>query len=159
MLVIALVLEGLQPPGRGPYVAPAGAPPAPRSAVLLRESPDPTVTTIYFEDTIDVLGAALALTALVLHRLFGWMARCRRVADHRLSARVRRLAHGEPQPRLLSNQAVARSARRPPARTPGCKRAGIAEGRAWMESVYLGPTEVLVAAEVRMDPRPQRRRS
>src|SRR3954471_8359572 len=39
---------------------------------LLRESPDPTVTTIYFEDTIDVLGAALALTALILHRVLGW---------------------------------------------------------------------------------------
>ncbi|HEX6621200.1 MAG TPA: cation diffusion facilitator family transporter, partial [Solirubrobacteraceae bacterium] len=38
---------------------------------LLRESPDPTVVTIYFEDTIDVLGAVLALIALVLHRLTG----------------------------------------------------------------------------------------
>src|SRR5215210_7265227 len=36
---------------------------------LLRESPDPTVVTVYFEDTIDVLGAALALLALVLHRV------------------------------------------------------------------------------------------
>ena len=40
--------------------------------VLLRESPDPTVTTIYFEDTIDVLGAALALLALIAHRTLGW---------------------------------------------------------------------------------------
>ena len=38
---------------------------------LLRESPDPTVVTIYFEDTIDVLGAVLALIALVLHRVTG----------------------------------------------------------------------------------------
>ena len=38
---------------------------------LLRESADPTVTTVYFEDTIDVLGAALALVALVLHRVTG----------------------------------------------------------------------------------------
>src|SRR5512133_4336989 len=38
---------------------------------LLRESPDPTVVTIYFEDTIDVLGAVLALVALVLHRVTG----------------------------------------------------------------------------------------
>ena len=35
---------------------------------LLRESADPTVVTVYFEDTIDVLGALLALIALVLHR-------------------------------------------------------------------------------------------
>jgi cation diffusion facilitator family transporter len=36
---------------------------------LLRESPDPTVVTVYFEDTVDVLGALLALVALVLHRV------------------------------------------------------------------------------------------
>jgi len=34
---------------------------------FLRESPDPTVVTIYLEDSIDILGAALALIALVLH--------------------------------------------------------------------------------------------
>src|SRR3954454_7008436 len=38
---------------------------------LLRESPDPTVVTVYLEDSIDVLGAALALLALVLHRVTG----------------------------------------------------------------------------------------
>src|ERR671927_2006884 len=40
-------------------------------ARLLRESPDPTVVTVYLEDSIDVLGAALALVALVLHRVTG----------------------------------------------------------------------------------------
>jgi cation diffusion facilitator family transporter len=58
---------------------------------LLRESPDPTVVTVYLEDSIDVLGAALALVALVLHRTTG-------------------------------------------------------------SAVYLGPGEVLVAADVRMAP-------
>src|SRR3954453_16223479 len=38
---------------------------------LLGESPDPTVVTVYFEDTVDVLSALLALAALVLHRLTG----------------------------------------------------------------------------------------
>src|SRR5919205_2965105 len=38
---------------------------------LLRESPDPTVVTVYLEDSIDVAGAALALAALVLHRVTG----------------------------------------------------------------------------------------
>lgn len=38
---------------------------------LLGESADPTVVTVYFEDTIDVLGAALALLALILHRVTG----------------------------------------------------------------------------------------
>ena len=38
---------------------------------LLRETADPTVVTVYLEDSIDVLGAALALIALVLHRVTG----------------------------------------------------------------------------------------
>src|SRR4051812_28962447 len=37
----------------------------------LRESADPALTTVYFEDTVDVIGAALALVALVLHHLTG----------------------------------------------------------------------------------------
>ena len=38
---------------------------------LLRDRPDPTVVTVYLEDSIDVLGTALALVALVLHRTTG----------------------------------------------------------------------------------------
>src|SRR4029077_17845245 len=38
---------------------------------LLRETRDPTVLTIYLEDTADVFGAALALIALVLHKVTG----------------------------------------------------------------------------------------
>src|SRR3954447_1488528 len=38
---------------------------------FLRESSDPTVLTVYLEDSIDVLGAALALLALVLHHVTG----------------------------------------------------------------------------------------
>ena len=38
---------------------------------LVRESPDPTVTTVYLEDTADVIGALLALVALILHELTG----------------------------------------------------------------------------------------
>src|SRR3954467_7249799 len=38
---------------------------------LLRETPDPTVTTVYLEDTVDVIGALLALLALILHRVTG----------------------------------------------------------------------------------------
>ena len=71
VLVIALVLDGtsrivalrtlrLQAARRGVTVR-----------ELLRESPDPTVVTVYLEDTIDVLGAVLALIALILHRVTG----------------------------------------------------------------------------------------
>ena len=49
---------------------------------LLRESPDPTLVTVYFEDTVDVLGALLALVALILHRVTG-SARARRAGVDR----------------------------------------------------------------------------
>jgi cation diffusion facilitator family transporter len=117
---------------------------------LLRESPDPTVVTVYLEDTIDVLGAALALVALVLHRslesavpdaivtiiiglLLGYVAL-------RLTSRNRQ---------LLANQGV-------PDRYITALRerlgatAGV-DGVTRLEAVYLGPGEVLVAADVRME--------
>ena len=116
---------------------------------LLRESPDPTVVTIYFEDTIDVLGAVLALIALVLHRLTG-----RGIADALASIAIgallcfiaSRLTRRNRQ--LLTNQSV-------PDRYVEALRARL-EGRAEihavtsLEAVYLGPGEVLVAADVAM---------
>jgi cation diffusion facilitator family transporter len=97
---------------------------------LLRESPDPTVVTVYLEDSIDVLGAALALIALILHRVTGSAVPDALVAiliglllgyvALKLTSRNRQ---------LLANQSIAR-----------------------LEAVYLGPGEVLVAADVRMDP-------
>src|SRR5439155_3402401 len=38
---------------------------------LLRETADPSLITVYLEDTADVLGALLALAALILHRVTG----------------------------------------------------------------------------------------
>jgi cation diffusion facilitator family transporter len=38
---------------------------------LLGESPDPALTTVYLEDSVDVIGAVLALSALVLHKTTG----------------------------------------------------------------------------------------
>jgi len=116
---------------------------------LLRESPDPTVVTVYFEDTIDVLGAALALLALVLHRVTGsavpdaiatiiiGLLLC--FIAVRLTTRNRD---------LLTNQAV-------PERYVDRMRGRLeqeAEIRevTQIEAVYLGPREVLVAADVRM---------
>jgi divalent metal cation (Fe/Co/Zn/Cd) transporter len=116
---------------------------------LLRESPDPTVVTIYFEDTIDVLGAVLALIALVLHRVTG-----RGIADALASIAIgallcfiaSRLTRRNRQ--LLTNQSV-------PDRYVEALRARL-ESRAEihavtsLEAVYLGPGEVLVAADVAM---------
>jgi divalent metal cation (Fe/Co/Zn/Cd) transporter len=116
---------------------------------VLRESPDPTVVTVYFEDTIDVTGALLALVALVLHRwlhsgipdalasiLIGLML-C--YLASRLTSRNRE---------LLTNQSVPeRYVQRLRTRL---EREDAIHEVTQMEAVYLGPAEVLVAAEVRM---------
>jgi cation diffusion facilitator family transporter len=118
---------------------------------LLRESPDPTVVTVYLEDSIDVLGAALALVALVLHRLTGSAvpdALATIVIGLMLGYVAAKLLGRNRQ--LLSNQAI-------PERYVVQLRdrlsatAGV-EGVARLEAVYLGPGEVLVAADVRMEP-------
>ena len=81
VLVVALVLDGsaAPSPSRSCACRPRGARLSVRE--LLRESPDPTVMTVYLEDTVDVLGAALALIALVLHRVTGSALRRRARLD------------------------------------------------------------------------------
>jgi cation diffusion facilitator family transporter len=116
---------------------------------LLDESSDPTVTTVYLEDTVDVAGAALALAALVLHRVTG-LAIFDAIATliigllltfvaYRLSGRNRA---------LLTNQAV-------PARHVQALRERLlaqpgVTGVGRMEAVHLGPESVLAAAEVEL---------
>jgi cation diffusion facilitator family transporter len=117
---------------------------------LIKETPDPTVVTIYLEDTIDVLGAALALVALIVHKVTG-----SGIADavgsiaigallcfiaSRLTKRNRA---------LLTNQSV-------PERYVAALRTRL-EGEleiqtvTSIEAVYLGPGEVLVAADIAMN--------
>jgi cation diffusion facilitator family transporter len=116
---------------------------------LLRESPDPTVVTVYLEDTIDVLGALLALAALVLHRLTG-----SGVPDALASIAIGALlcyvawALTRRNRALLTNQSV-------PERYVQRLRDRLEQRDAIravtrIEAVYLGPTEVLVAADVQM---------
>jgi cation diffusion facilitator family transporter len=116
---------------------------------LLRESADPTVVTVYFEDTADVLGAALALVALVLHRWTG-----SGVPDALASIAIGGLlcylasALTRRNRALLTNQAV-------PERYVQRLRERLEAEDAIrsvtrMEAVYLGPSEVLAAADVRM---------
>ena len=117
---------------------------------ILRESPDPTVTTVYLEDTVDVLGAALALAALVLHQLTGSElpdALATLVIGALLTWVAVRLASRNRL--LLTNQALPDAAlERLRGRLAG--QPGVAEV-ARLEAVYLGPADVLVAAEVRLD--------
>jgi cation diffusion facilitator family transporter len=118
---------------------------------LLSESADPTLTTVYLEDTVDVLGAALALAALVAHRLTGWEwpdAVATIAIGCLLTWVAVRLTRRNRS--LLSNQAV-------PARyaTRLRERIGAEPGIAdvvELEAVYLGPRSVLAAAVVRVDP-------
>lgn len=116
---------------------------------LLRETPDPTVLTIFLEDTIDVLGAVVALIALVVHQLTG-----SGIADALASVVIGGLlcfiaaSLTRRNRRLLTNQAV-------PERYVEALRArleGVHEIQAVtrLEAVYLGPAEVMVAADVAM---------
>ncbi len=116
---------------------------------LLRESADPTLTTVYLEDTVDVLGAVLALVALVLHEVTGdaiYDAAATILIGALLVYVAVRLTRRNRQ--LLANQSVpdryvVRLRERLLARP---ELAGIER----LEAVYLGPGEVLVAADVRM---------
>jgi Co/Zn/Cd efflux system component len=118
---------------------------------LLRESPDPTVTTVYLEDTADVLGALLALAALVLHRLTGSAlpdALATLAIGCLLVYLALRLIGRNRQ--LLANQAVPeRYVERLAGRITA--EAGVEELR-YIEAIYLGAGQVLAAADVRMDP-------
>jgi cation diffusion facilitator family transporter len=116
---------------------------------LLRETPDPTVVTVYFEDTIDVLGAALALLALVLHRWTGSAvpdAIATILIGLLLCYLASRLTSRNRQ--LLTNQSVPdRYVERMRSRL---EREESISAVTQMEAIYLGPREVLVAAEVHM---------
>lgn len=113
----------------------------------LDESSDPTVTTVYLEDTVDILGASLALAALVLHKVTGIeifdpiatliIGGLLTYVAIKLTGRNRA---------LLTNQAVAE-------RHVVALRArlqdqpGIAAVHD-IEAVHLGPQSVMAAAEV-----------
>jgi cation diffusion facilitator family transporter len=116
---------------------------------LTRESPDPTVLTVYYEDTVDVLGATLALVALVLHHVTGSAvpdAVATIVIGLLLCFLAMQLTSRNRQ--LLSNQAVPeRYVRRLSERL---EREEAISAVARLEAVYLGPAEVLVVADVRM---------
>ena len=149
VLVIALVLDGLSRTVALRQLRRQAARRRQSVRELLRESPDPTVVTVYLEDTIDVLGALVALLALVLHRVTG-----SGVADGIASVVIggllcfiaSRLTRRNRQ--LLTNQSV-------PERYVDRLRARLeveAEIHAVtrLEAVYLGPGEVLAAADIVM---------
>ena len=151
VLVIALVLDSIS---RAVALRQLRRQAAERSVTvpqLLRESPDPTVVTVYVEDSIDVLGAALALVALVLHRLTGSAvpdALATIVIGLMLGYVAVKLTRRNRQ--LLSNQSI-------PDRDIAQLRdrlsatAGV-DAVFRVDAIYLGPGEVLVAADLYMNP-------
>ncbi|MEA2229658.1 MAG: hypothetical protein QOF04_3288 [Solirubrobacteraceae bacterium] len=117
---------------------------------LIAESADPTVVTVYLEDTVDVLGAFMALVALVLHRVTG-----SGVPDAvvtiliglllaYVALRLTRRNRG-----LLTNQAVPEGyvawLRERLSEEPGI--AAVPR----LDAVYLGASDVLVVADVHVD--------
>ena len=149
VLVVAIVLDGLSRTVALRQLRVQAARRGLSIRQLLRESPDPTVVTIYLEYTIDVLGAVLALIALVAHRVTGSGipdALAAIAIGAMLCFIASRLTRRNRQ--LLTNQSV-------PDRYIQALRArleGEVEINAVMrlEAVYLGPGEVLVAADVAM---------
>jgi divalent metal cation (Fe/Co/Zn/Cd) transporter len=118
---------------------------------LLRESADPALTTVYLEDSVDVIGAVLALSALVLRRTTGaeWPDAVATILIGCLLAFVAiRLTRRNRE--LITNQAIPpRYVERLRGRLEG--QEGIA-AVSRIEAVYLGASEVLVAADVLMEP-------
>jgi cation diffusion facilitator family transporter len=149
VLVIALALDGTSRAVAGRQLRVQAARRALGVREFLRESADPTVVTVFFEDTVDVLGAALALIAIVLHRVTGSSipdALGSIVIGAMLCYLASRLTTRNRA--LLTNQSV-------PDRYVQQLRARIEADTSIravtrLEAVYLGPAEVLAAADVEM---------
>ena len=149
VLVVALVLDGISRVVALRQLRVQAARREVSLRELLRESPDPTVVTVYFEDTVDVLGAVLALVALVLHQVTGSAvpdALASIVIGGLLCYLATRLTRRNRE--LLTNQSVPeRYVERMRDRLESQPEI---DAVMRLEAVYLGPGEVLVAADVQM---------
>jgi cation diffusion facilitator family transporter len=114
---------------------------------FLDESSDPTVTTVYLEDTIDVLGASLALAALILHQVTGIeiFDPLATIVIGGLLTYVAVKLTGRNRA-LLTNQAVAER-HIDALRDALVAQPGILAVHS-LEAVHLGPSSVMAAAEV-----------
>jgi cation diffusion facilitator family transporter len=151
VLLIALVLDGSSRAVASAEVKRRAAARGLSVRGYVRESADPTITTVYLEDTADVIGAALALLGLVLHQVTGSS-----VGDALASLMIgllllyiaTRLASRNRD--LLTNQSV-------PVRYIETLRAELLTdpdvvGVPRIEAVYLGPGSVLVTGDVEVSP-------
>jgi cation diffusion facilitator family transporter len=147
VLVIALVLDGASRTVAVRGLRKQAADRGVSVRQLLRETPDPTIVTIYLEDSIDVLGALLALVALVLHRVTGSAIpdAVATIAIGLLLGYVALKLTGRNR-QLLSNQAVPQ--RYVDQLRERLLRADGIHGVEALRAVYIGPGEVLVTADV-----------
>ena len=115
----------------------------------VRESADPTLTTVYLEDTADVVGAARARIALIVHEL-GGPAAADGIASMLIGVLLlyiaTRLASRNRD--LLTNQAV------PDRYTERVRDLIVADEAVAdvpsLQAIYLGPRDILVTGEVRL---------
>jgi cation diffusion facilitator family transporter len=149
VLVVALALDGLSRTVALRQLRTQAARRRLSVRQLLRESADPTVVTVYFEDTIDVLGALLALAALVLHRLTG-SGLPDALASITIGALLCYLASALTRRNraLLTNQSVPE--RYVQQLRDRLETEGAIQAVTRIEAVYLGPREVLAAADLQM---------
>jgi cation diffusion facilitator family transporter len=150
VLLVALVLDGLSRTVALRQLRTQAARRRLSVRELLRESPDPTVVTVYFEDTVDVLGALLALIALVLHRVTGsgvpdalasiviGLLLCYLASS--LTRRNRALLTNQSVPERYVQRLRERLETEPAIRSVS-----------QIVAIYLSPTEVLAAADVEMN--------
>jgi cation diffusion facilitator family transporter len=147
VLVISLVLDGTSRAIASAEVKRRAVARDLTVRAYVRESADPTITTVYLEDTADVIGAALALIGLIVHQLTD-SAVGDAVASLMIGALLvyiaTRLASRNRD--LLTNQSV-------PARYIERLRSELMAdpdviGVPRIEAVYLGPGEVLVTGDI-----------
>ena len=150
VLVISIALDGSSRVVAGREVRSRAA----RRSISLRqylgETSDPTVTTVFLEDTADVVGAALALAALVLHQVTG-AALPDALASLAIGALLGyvalRLASRNRE--LLTNRAIPEryleELSRLIAAEPGV------EAVVGLQGIYLGPATVLITGDVRLE--------
>jgi cation diffusion facilitator family transporter len=151
VLVIALTLDSISRVVASRRLKRQAARRALTTRELISESADPTLITVYAEDTIDVLGAGLALVALILHEATGSgvpdaiatiiIGLLLGVVAWRLADRNRSLLTHQAVPERYRDQLRARLDATP-------EVLGVGD----IVAVYIGPAEVLVAADVRLGP-------
>jgi cation diffusion facilitator family transporter len=149
VLVLALMLDGLSRLVAMRQLRAQSARRGLRVRQFLRETPDPTVVTVFVEDTVDVLGAGLALVAVTLHRVTGSgipdalgsiiIGALLCYIASRLTTRNRQLLTYQSVPDRYVQRLRARF-----------EAEATIRAVTRLEAVYLGPTEVLVAADVEM---------